>query len=290
MSPAALTGDALDAALFRFDRNTVVQASAGTGKTFTIEHLVLRLLFEDRAKLEEILVVTFTEKATADLRQRIRSRIDRVLAGRGAENKADGNEVTVGEEQRGRLENALFSFERAPIHTIHSFCQRTLSELAFLTGAPFAADIVDAQEAFHDAFRAELREGLAREPSWKRMVEAWLAEHDAESLETLLYEAHRLRYSDTGASVHTAAAIEALAAGFDAVIATRLETDGAGRVTGRYDGGNCYGAEKARRLGGPFGGAGVGLYGYGGRRGEREVRAMADHAHYREMPGEGKGG
>jgi exodeoxyribonuclease V beta subunit len=198
------------------DAHSVIEASAGTGKTFTIEHLVLRLLFEDRAKLEEILVVTFTEKATVDLRQRIRSRIDRVLAGRGAENKADGNEVTVGEEQRGRLENALFSFERAPIHTIHSFCQRTLSELAFLTGAPFAVDIVDAQEAFHDAFRAELREGLAREPGSKRMIEAWLAEHGAESLETLLYEAHRLRYIDTGTSARNAAAVAALAAGFDA--------------------------------------------------------------------------
>ena len=78
--------------------------------------------------------------------------------------------------------------------------------------------------------------------------------------------------------------------GFDAVIATRLETDGVGRVTGRYDGGNCYGAEKARRLRALLGEAAVELYAYGDSRGDREMLAMADHAYYREMPGEGKGG
>ncbi len=207
------------------DAHSVIQASAGTGKTFTIEHLVLRILLEERARLEQILVVTFTEKATADLRKRIRGRIDKVLAGRGAENRADGAEVPLSDEQRKVLEEALFSFERAPIHTIHSFCQRTLSELAFLTGAPFKVEIVDAQEAFHDAFRAELREGLAREPEWPPLVETWLAarrrenhreEEGAKALETLLYEAHRLRYLATGELERNRDAIHTLIASFDA--------------------------------------------------------------------------
>jgi exodeoxyribonuclease V beta subunit len=198
------------------DAHSVIEASAGTGKTFTIEHLVLRIVLEDRARLEEILVVTFTEKATADLRHRVRSRIDKVLSGCGAENKADGSEIAVSEEQRARLENALFSFERAPIHTIHSFCQRTLSELAFLAGAPFAVEIVDAREAFHGAFRAELREGLAREQDWKPMLEAWLADHSAEALEELLFEAHRLRYPAEVEAPRNAAVIGALIGNFDA--------------------------------------------------------------------------
>ena len=92
------------------------------------------------------------------------------------------------------------------------------------------------------------------------------------------------------ASIEDYVAPWALAAGFDAVIATRLETDGVGRVTGRYDGGNCYGAEKARRLRALLGEAAVELYAYGDSRGDREMLAMADHAYYREMPGEGKGG
>jgi exodeoxyribonuclease V beta subunit len=198
------------------DSHSVIEASAGTGKTFTIEHLVLRILLEERAGLEQILVVTFTEKATADLRKRIRGRIDKVLAGHGADNEADGTEVAVSDGQRKLLEEALFSFERAPIHTIHSFCQRILSELAFLAGAPFAVEIVDAQEAFHDAFRAELREGLAREPQWKPLLEAWLKENSAQALEDLLYEAHRLRYLASGEPERNRDAIKALVASFDA--------------------------------------------------------------------------
>ncbi len=92
------------------------------------------------------------------------------------------------------------------------------------------------------------------------------------------------------ASIEDYVAPWALAAGFDAVIATRLERDGAGRVTGRYDGGNCYGAEKARRLRALLGEAAVELYAYGDSRGDRELLAMAEHAYYRTMPGEGEGG
>lgn len=82
----------------------------------------------------------------------------------------------------------------------------------------------------------------------------------------------------------------ARAAGFDAVIATRLVRDGNGRITGYYDGGNCYGAEKARRLRMLLGEGAVEIYAYGDSRGDREMLAMADHAYYREMPVEGDGG
>src|SRR3982751_4137796 len=54
---------------------TVVEASAGTGKTYQLEHLVFDLVAEDRARLEEILVVTFTERATHELVTRIRRTI-----------------------------------------------------------------------------------------------------------------------------------------------------------------------------------------------------------------------
>lgn len=73
--------------------------------------------------------------------------------------------------------------------------------------------------------------------------------------------------------------------GFDAVLCTRLAVDAQGRLTGRYAGANCYGAEKARRLH-----AWLGrredylLYAYGDSRGDRELLAMADHAWYRRMP------
>src|SRR6185436_10842131 len=56
------------------DRHAVIEASAGTGKTFTLEHLVVDRLLEG-VSIESILVVTFTEKATREMRERIRRKI-----------------------------------------------------------------------------------------------------------------------------------------------------------------------------------------------------------------------
>lgn len=74
-------------------------------------------------------------------------------------------------------------------------------------------------------------------------------------------------------------------AGFDDVIATKLEVSGDGIITGRYDGANCYGPEKMRRLFELFGDReDIELYAYGDSGGDRELLASADHAWYREMP------
>src|SRR6266404_9965534 len=62
------------------DSSVVIEASAGTGKTYLLEHLVLDRLIETDVGLENILIVTFTEKATADLSKRLRAAIDRLLA------------------------------------------------------------------------------------------------------------------------------------------------------------------------------------------------------------------
>ena len=58
----------------------MIEASAGTGKTYTIEHLVVDLIVRGHVPLTEILVLTFTERAAAELRQRIRSKIEEILA------------------------------------------------------------------------------------------------------------------------------------------------------------------------------------------------------------------
>ena len=60
--------------------HAVIEASAGTGKTYTIEHMVVDLILRGRVPLTEILVLTFTERAAAELRQRIRSKIEAILA------------------------------------------------------------------------------------------------------------------------------------------------------------------------------------------------------------------
>ncbi|MGA6973565.1 MAG: UvrD-helicase domain-containing protein, partial [Candidatus Binatus sp.] len=115
-------------------RIKVIEASAGTGKTFTLEHLVVELLRTGVASLDQILVVTFTEKATAELRARIRATVEAMLSASG-----------LAGVERERLKDALFSFHRSPIHTIHSFCHRMLTELAFDSGMRFGIDLASGR-------------------------------------------------------------------------------------------------------------------------------------------------
>lgn len=95
-----------------------LQASAGTGKTFAIEHLFIRLLLETDVKLPEILVVTFTRAATRELKMRIRAAMEKRL--------------------ERKIQRALLLFDEAQIFTIHGFCQRILTEMAFEAGTSFA--------------------------------------------------------------------------------------------------------------------------------------------------------
>lgn len=77
----------------------------------------------------------------------------------------------------------------------------------------------------------------------------------------------------------------AQATGFDDVIASRLTLREDGRIAGSLAGGNCYGAEKARRMQALLGAKeAYTLYAYGDSRGDKELLAMADHAYYKQMP------
>jgi len=127
----------------------LIEASAGTGKTFTIAGLVLRLLLE-RADLtiDRILVTTFTELATAELRGRIRDLLrDALLAFQTGKSQNDLLRQVLEKypDHRGasgRLKDALEHFDEAPIYTIHGFCQRVLAKQAFETGTLFDAELV----------------------------------------------------------------------------------------------------------------------------------------------------
>jgi exodeoxyribonuclease V beta subunit len=108
-------------------RRLFLEASAGTGKTFTIEHLVVRLLLETDFTLDQILVVTFTRAATRELRVRIRANLEKTLSG---EHSFDYlTDLT--EEQKEKIKTALLTFDKSQIFTIHGFCHRLLQEFAF---------------------------------------------------------------------------------------------------------------------------------------------------------------
>ncbi len=101
-----MTGfDVLDPDLDLF-QNHFLEASAGTGKTFAIENIVVRLIKQGIA-LDRILIVTFTRAATADLRVRMRRKL-----------------------AQEKLQEALFTFDEAKIFTIHGFCFHSLREYA----------------------------------------------------------------------------------------------------------------------------------------------------------------
>ena len=120
---------------------TIIEASAGTGKTFTIAAAVTHLVAGEGMALERILVVTFTRAATAELKDRVRRRMVATLrslrAGRASGPEDEHMRVLLDRTPElralyaGRLDEALTRFDRAQIFTIHGFAQRLLLKLGF---------------------------------------------------------------------------------------------------------------------------------------------------------------
>lgn len=133
---------------------TLIEASAGTGKTYTIAGLYLRLVLEKGLEPGEILVVTFTRAATEELRDRIRKRLRDALHACREGVVADSGDRLLGHialrhagdrEAVRRLAGALRDFDEAAIYTIHSFCQRALRENAFESSSLFNTELAKDQ-------------------------------------------------------------------------------------------------------------------------------------------------
>lgn len=168
------TLDAQDLDVFHcpLDGIRLIEASAGTGKTWNICGLYLRLLLEAELEVQQILVVTFTRAATAELKSRIRSRIAEMLAWLdGVDSGTDPfvPRLVDALEARGhardmlrrRLDPALQTFDEAAIFTIHGYCQRALADTPFAAGLPFALELGEDD--------LELRLEAARD-FWRRHV------------------------------------------------------------------------------------------------------------------------
>ena len=166
-----------------------IEASAGTGKTYTLEHLIVQLILEGTA-LENILVVTFTKKATLELKARVRDKLAELVA-------LDTDLVNPGEvpceltpELKARLVAALMAFDRATIYTIHGFCQQVLKDGAFEGGQLFQQETIASDEAFDRAFTTLLRTDFAtRQENLLRVALRFLGTPTA--LRDLLKEALR---------------------------------------------------------------------------------------------------
>jgi len=132
----------------RFDAKTVtladlnlIEASAGTGKTYTLAELYLRLLLENHLTVDQILVVTYTRAATEELRDRLRQKLVLARDGFIASGEHDS-------EHCQRLNLAIQSFDEAAIFTIHGFCQRVLGDFAFESGLYFDLELIGDDQVF----------------------------------------------------------------------------------------------------------------------------------------------
>jgi exodeoxyribonuclease V beta subunit len=172
------------------DGTRLIEASAGTGKTHALTTLYLRLLVEEDLLPSEILVVTYTHAATAELRDRVRARIREAIdcgepSGAGSESAAELRDLAGRARALGQrvgkvdpLRRALREFDEAAIFTIHGFCQRTLQEHAFESGMAFDAELIEDSEPMERTLVFDL---------WSRILEA----EDADFVEWLRYGAGR---------------------------------------------------------------------------------------------------
>ena len=164
---------------------TLIEAGAGTGKTYTITNIVARLLLGGHASdVQRILVMTFTNAATAELKTRIRARLAEALrvaerdqiqnvknaegGGRDldpSESDADPTLVALirrcNDDAVSVLSNAIIRLDEMAVFTIHSFCKQMLELSAFEGGMPFEPDWtednrLDQERAIQDFFRRYL--------------------------------------------------------------------------------------------------------------------------------------
>lgn len=162
---------------------TLIEASAGTGKTFSISYLILRMILEEGVKIDEILTVTFTNAAVDEMKSRVR---DLLVEARRAYDK--GPELSEDnlleaylkrryDEHRAsdikRLSDALADFDSAAILTIHGFCQRTLAEYPLESGQGFDVELVSDL--------TELKKSVVYD-FWRRCFQSTDASPEADSI------------------------------------------------------------------------------------------------------------
>lgn len=130
--------------------SNLIEASAGTGKTYSLAILALRLIIEKNVPVENILMVTFTNAAVAELESRIREFVRKAYkyaAGQpvNMEDDTDIQQVVDNADASTRkdaLKKAVQSLDKLAVMTIHSFCQQTIDEFTFETNQSFDYEVI----------------------------------------------------------------------------------------------------------------------------------------------------
>jgi len=173
MRPVFSPAQGFDLAEYPLPSGTVVEASAGTGKTYSVAAYVTHALASDESlRIGNILVTTYTRNAAAELRDRIRGRLLATVrlvrsdeaTGRDA---LDAALLAAGDAERlavaRRLERAVAEFDTATIGTIHSVCGRVLRMAGIEPGESSDEDLLERRiaEAVNDAVVGEAAAGRA---------------------------------------------------------------------------------------------------------------------------------
>lgn len=150
----------------------LIEASAGTGKTYSLAVMSVRLIVEQDIDIEQMLLVTFTEKAVAELQIRVRSFIKKAyryaLSGK-QDSSLDTNLKLIVDKHKDKavlnLQKAIFKLDKLNIFTIHGFCQRTLNQYAFYTNETFSKElVVDLSERIDTFSKAFIRQTFYQMP------------------------------------------------------------------------------------------------------------------------------
>jgi ATP-dependent exoDNAse (exonuclease V) beta subunit len=140
----------------------IIEAAAGTGKTTVLVTRIINLIKAGEARLEEIVAITFTEKAAAELKVKLRQELERALT----------NEANSGEYQR--ISEAISDLERMQVTTIHSFCGSLLRERPVEAGLDPNFEVAD--DLTSSLVQTEVWEGWlekqmdANDPALRRAV------------------------------------------------------------------------------------------------------------------------
>jgi exodeoxyribonuclease V beta subunit len=162
-------------------RHLVVEASAGSGKTYTLEHLFVQRLLNTSTELDQILVVTFSEKAARELKHRLKQRLQHLATDPTTTNRPGVSD---------QLANALANFHTGNILTIHALCQRFLQKDAFSRGRFLESKLEDSRVLFREAFMLTLRTIFATREPYTAFLSNWLREARLVRLENLLFECY----------------------------------------------------------------------------------------------------
>ncbi|MBT3202890.1 MAG: exodeoxyribonuclease V subunit beta [Gammaproteobacteria bacterium] len=162
---------------------SLIEASAGTGKTYTITHLYVRCLLETEYKVNQILVVTFTNAATQELKGRIRELVYEVWNYlTDANNIKSEFDDLFGLYKRNpkaifSLQEALINFDEASIYSIHGFCQRVLNSFPVETNSLLQQQIIPderelEQTAIRDFWRLQITNTEINKLRW--ILSIWI--------------------------------------------------------------------------------------------------------------------